>query len=398
MVKKLNTMSKTNNLNISKNDISNNFNNQSTIKTSINTKINRKSAVKLETLNNNLKYSKTDEIHTCTEIKGWYTIVSNVEGKNIKFTSDLEITDNKFQLFESPNHKSTYLDLKFNEIDFSSLDKLVTINDLSCVELSNLYGEVVYICDDDSNRILDLTDNIKVFMTSCKGVKVKNNSPTLDDQISREKAELAGLMHQLNQAVADKNTVIKSDYVNSRKKLMSAQDKQMQILKQRLMLEQVIQARENEEYRQIEKLISELELEKEKEKISNIIKEVEKSKYRQRKLIAEEQGLMSGNIESRVNKVQQQIMSLAVEGDRKGDFMKCSSYSGSEPEVKQVILKNDNDVVFEFCTQCCDRENGLFMHLEKFKCRTACKENLRVIRKSYVDKVLESALTKQVNG
>lgn len=59
---------------------------------------------------------------------------------------------------------------------------------------------------------------------------------------------------------------------------MSAQDKQMQILKQRLMLEQVIQARENEEYRQIEKLISELELEKEKEKISNIIKEVEKSK------------------------------------------------------------------------------------------------------------------------
>lgn len=59
---------------------------------------------------------------------------------------------------------------------------------------------------------------------------------------------------------------------------MSAQDKQMQVLKQRIMLEQVIQARENEEYRQIEKLISELELEKEKEKISNIIKEVEKSK------------------------------------------------------------------------------------------------------------------------
>lgn len=59
---------------------------------------------------------------------------------------------------------------------------------------------------------------------------------------------------------------------------MSAQDKQMQVLKQRLMLEQVIQARENEEYRQIEKLISELELQKEKEKISNIIKEVEKSK------------------------------------------------------------------------------------------------------------------------
>jgi len=59
---------------------------------------------------------------------------------------------------------------------------------------------------------------------------------------------------------------------------MSEQDKQMQVLKQRIMLEQVIQARENEEYRQIEKLISELELEKEKEKISNIIKEVEKSK------------------------------------------------------------------------------------------------------------------------
>jgi hypothetical protein len=69
----------------------------------------------------------------------------------------------------------------------------------------------VYICDDDSNRILDLTDNIKVFMTSCKGVKVKNNSPTLDDQINREKAELAGLMHQLNLAVADKNKIIKSD-------------------------------------------------------------------------------------------------------------------------------------------------------------------------------------------
>lgn len=91
------------------------------------------------------------------------------------------------------------------------------------------------------------------------------------------------------------------------------------------MLEQVIQARENEEYRQIEKLISELELQKEKEKISNIIKEVEKSKQRQKKLIAEEQGLMTGNIESRVNKVEQQIMSLAVEGDKKGDFKKCSS-------------------------------------------------------------------------
>jgi hypothetical protein len=138
MVKKINTMSKTNNLNLSTNDLSNNSINQSSLKTSINTKINRKSSVKLETLNNKLKYSKTDEIHTCTEIKGWYTIVSNVEGKNIKFISDLEITDNKFQLFESPNHKSTYLDLKFNEIDFSSLDKLVTINELSCVELSNL--------------------------------------------------------------------------------------------------------------------------------------------------------------------------------------------------------------------------------------------------------------------
>jgi len=115
-------------------------------------------------------------------------------------------------------------------------------------------------------------------MTSCKGVKVHSNSPTLDDQISREKAELSNLMHHLNDAVVEKNKVIKSDYVLSRKKLMSAQDKQMQVLKQRIMLEQVIQARENEEYRQIEKLISELELEKEKEKISNIIKEVEKSK------------------------------------------------------------------------------------------------------------------------
>jgi len=69
----------------------------------------------------------------------------------------------------------------------------------------------VYICDDDSNRILDLTDNIKVFMTSCKGVKVKNNSPTLDDQISREKAELSVLMRQLNLAVTDKNKIIKND-------------------------------------------------------------------------------------------------------------------------------------------------------------------------------------------
>jgi len=84
-------------------------------------------------------------------------------------------------------------------------------------------------------------------MTSCKGVKVKNNSPTLDDQISREKAELAGLMHQLQTTVTDKNKVIKQDYVMSRKKLLSAQDKQMQVLKQRIMLEQVIQARENEE-------------------------------------------------------------------------------------------------------------------------------------------------------
>jgi len=69
---------------------------------------------------------------------GWYTVISNIDGKNLKFVSDLEIRDNHFYLYESREHKQTYLNLKFSEIDFSSLDKLVSVNELSCIEVSNL--------------------------------------------------------------------------------------------------------------------------------------------------------------------------------------------------------------------------------------------------------------------
>jgi len=64
--------------------------------------------------------------------------------------------------------------------------------------------------------------------------------------------------------------------------------------------------------------------------------------------------------------------------------------------VKQLMLKNDQEMIFNFCTDCCEREMGLFNHLDKFKCRTACKENLRVVRKSIVNKILESALNKEL--
>lgn len=100
-------------------------------------------SIKVESLNNSYTYSKTDVVNTCKEIMGWYTVISNIDGKNLKFVSDLEIRNNHFQLQESREHKQVQLDLKFSEIDFSSLDKLVSINDLNCIEVSNLQGEVV---------------------------------------------------------------------------------------------------------------------------------------------------------------------------------------------------------------------------------------------------------------
>jgi len=198
-------------------------------------------------------------------------------------------------LYDSKEHKSVYLDLKFNEIEYSSLDKISVVNELTCLQVSNLYGEVIYLCDEEKNRILDLSDNIKAFLTSCNGISSKQ-SPTLDDQIKSEKNELANMLTKLNKAVKMKNDIIKDEYGKNREKLVLTQDKQMQALKQRILLEQVIQARENEEYRQIEKLISELELQKEKEKVQNIISEVERSKYRQKKLIQQEQELLNNTI------------------------------------------------------------------------------------------------------
>jgi len=144
-------------------------------------------------------------------------------------------------------------------------------------------------------------------------------SPTLDDQIKLEKNELSVMLNKLQEAVKRKNQSIKEDYTRNRKKLLTTQDKQMQAIKQRLLLEQVIQARENEEYRQIEKLISELELQKEKEKVSNIITEVEKSKLRQKKMIDEEQTILNGHVEKRITGIQKQILDLAVNGDKAGD-------------------------------------------------------------------------------
>jgi len=181
----------------------------------------------------------------------------------------------------------------------------------------------VYVCDEEANRILDLTDNIKSFMTNCRGsmnsTTINAISPTLDDQIKLEKNELSVMLNKLQEAVKRKNQSIKEDYTRNRKKLLTTQDKQMQAIKQRLLLEQVIQARENEEYRQIEKLISELELQKEKEKVSNIITEVEKSKLRQKKMIDEEQTILNGHVEKRITGIQKQILDLAVNGDKAGD-------------------------------------------------------------------------------
>jgi hypothetical protein len=122
--------------------------------------------------------------------------------------SDLEISNNHFMLYDSKEHKSVYLDLKFNEIEYSSLDKISVVNELTCLQVSNLYGEVIYLCDEEKNRILDLSDNIKAFLTSCNGISTKQ-SPTLDDQIKSEKNELANMLTKLNKAVKMKNDIIK---------------------------------------------------------------------------------------------------------------------------------------------------------------------------------------------
>jgi len=146
-----------------------------------------------------------------------------------------------------------------------------------------------------------------------------NNAPTMDEHISREKQELGNLLNKLQEAIKRKNSTLKDEYIKNRKKLMTTQDKQIQAIKQRMMLEQVIQARENEEYRQIEKLIAELEIQKEKEKVNSIINEVEKSKIRQKKMIDQEQSLLNDHVQVRIDNVQKQIMDLAVNGDKKGD-------------------------------------------------------------------------------
>jgi len=39
---------------------------------------------------------------------------------------------------------------------------------------------------------------------------------------------------------------------------------------------------------------------------------------------------MNNNIENRLQNVQQQIMGLAVDGDKRGDYLKCSSFTGEE--------------------------------------------------------------------
>jgi len=84
-------------------------------------------------------------------------------------------------------------------------------------------------------------------MTNCRGNPALALSPTIDDQIKVEKNELAVMLNKLQEAVKRKNLSIKEDYTRNRKKLLTTQDKQMQAIKQRLLLEQVIQARENEE-------------------------------------------------------------------------------------------------------------------------------------------------------
>lgn len=122
--------------------------------------------------------------------------------------------NNHLYLYDSIKHSQVYLDLKFPEIEFGSLDKIVQINKLTCIEVSNLYGEVVYVCDDDQNRILDLSDNIKVFLTSCKvsitSTKVEN-APTMDEHINREKSELSNLLNKLQEAIKRKNKTLKEE-------------------------------------------------------------------------------------------------------------------------------------------------------------------------------------------
>jgi len=224
------------------------------------------------------------------------------------------------------------------------------------------------------------------------------NAPTMDEHITREKQELGNLLNKLQEAIKRKNITLKEEYIKNRKKLMTTQDKQIQAIKQRMMLEQVIQARENEEYRQIEKLIAELEIQKEKEKVSTIINEVEKSKIRQKKMIEQEQTLLNDHVQVRMDNVQKQIMDLAVNGDKKGDYTRCSKFISDDSNVKQLLLRNDQDEIFHFCTKCCENELGFFNHYDKFKCRTGCKENLNVLRKNIVNKILESALNKEMGG
>jgi len=71
------------------------------------------------------------------------------------------------------------------------------------------------VCDEEANRILDLTDNIKVFMTNCRGSNSSSIlgtiSPTLDDQIKVEKNELGVMLNKLQEAVKRKNLSIKED-------------------------------------------------------------------------------------------------------------------------------------------------------------------------------------------
>jgi len=117
---------------------------------------------------------------------------------------------------------------------------------------------------------------------------------------------------------------------------------------------------------------------------------------RQRKMIEQEQTILNGHVEKRISGIQKQILDLAVNGDKSGDFKKCSSYTGQETIVKQLMLRNDEDQIFGFCTSCCESELGLFNHLEKFKCRTACKENLKAVRKNIVNRILENALNKEL--
>jgi len=92
----LKNMGKTNTLKITEDKSVNKIDQNNIIKTSVKDRNIRQTILKIENVNQTYTYSKTDDIKQCKRISGYYTIISNIQGKNLKFVSQIEILNNHF--------------------------------------------------------------------------------------------------------------------------------------------------------------------------------------------------------------------------------------------------------------------------------------------------------------